>query len=406
MARCFIFLILLFPACAPTTEVDSPMEPDGTFGADVAFLREYTDAIVLSKGDAAIAVTPGMQGRVMTSTASGDSGSSFGWINYDLIRSGEKQPHINAYGGEERFWLGPEGGQFSIYFEPDDPFDLEHWQVPAAIDTEPFDLVSQEASAARFHREMHLMNYAETHLNIAVDREVRLLDRDEVASLIGIGPDPQLSFVAYQSRNEITNIGDEPWTIDSGTVSIWILGMYNPSPATTVVIPFVEGPVESLGPVVNDAYFGEVPEDRLVIRPGVLFFKGDGKYRSKIGLSRERATPVLGSYDAEGGVLTIVHYNKPTERRLYVNSMWEIQETPFSGDVVNSYNDGPPEPGAPPLGPFYELESSSPAALLDPEESLVHQHTTMHFTGAEQHLNELAGAVLGVGLADIVDALP
>src|SRR5436309_3173320 len=73
--------------------------------------------------DARIVVCPELQGRVMTSTATGMGGLSFGWINRDLISSGGKRPHINAYGGEDRFWLGPEGGQFSIFFAKGDPQD-------------------------------------------------------------------------------------------------------------------------------------------------------------------------------------------------------------------------------------------------------------------------------------------
>ena len=42
----------------------------------------------------------------------------------DIIASGKTQPHINVYGGEDRFWLGPEGGQFSIFFAKDAKFDL------------------------------------------------------------------------------------------------------------------------------------------------------------------------------------------------------------------------------------------------------------------------------------------
>ncbi|NIY45616.1 MAG: hypothetical protein GWN22_18560, partial [Gemmatimonadetes bacterium] len=85
-----------------------------------------------------------------------------------------------------------------------------------------------------------------------------------------------------------------------------------------------------------------------------------------------RATPVCGSYDAAARLLTIVQYNQPAGATDYVNSMWELQDEPFGGDVVNSYNDGPPEPGAEPLGPFYELETSSPAAALAPGESITH----------------------------------
>ena len=81
----------------------------------------------------------------MTSTAGGDAGLSFGWINRELIASGKLQPHINVFGGEDRFWLGPEGGQFSIFFAKGAKFELADWFTPAAIDTLPFQVVSQSA---------------------------------------------------------------------------------------------------------------------------------------------------------------------------------------------------------------------------------------------------------------------
>jgi hypothetical protein len=114
---------------------------------------------------------------------------------------------------------------------------------------------------------------------------------------------------------------------------------------------------------------------------------------------------VLGSYDAGSQVLTIVTYTKPEGATDYVNSMWELQEAPFAGDVINSYNDGPPEPGAKPLGPFYELETSSPAAALDPSKSLTHEHRTFHFQGTETDLDKIAQKLLGVSLAKIKSAL-
>ena len=83
-------------------------------------------------GKAKVALVPAWQGRVMTSTMGGDTGPSFGWINRELIASGKILPHMNAFGGEDRFWLGPEGGQFSIFFAKGVPFDLEHWFTPAS----------------------------------------------------------------------------------------------------------------------------------------------------------------------------------------------------------------------------------------------------------------------------------
>ena len=99
-----------------------------------------------------------------------------------------------------------------------------------------------------------------------------------------------MSLVAYESDNKITNTGKDAWKKETGLLSIWILGMFNPSPETTIVVPFKPGPESELGPAVNDAYFGKVPADRLVVRDkeGVLFFSGDGKHRSKIGISPAR----------------------------------------------------------------------------------------------------------------------
>ena len=368
-----------------------------TFGDALAFLREHNDVILLAAGDAQIAVVAEYQGRVMTSTSGGPGGPSYGWLNREAIASGERQPHINVFGGEDRFWLGPEGGQFSIFFEADDPFDLEHWQTPEPIDWGAWEVVEHDSSYAQFGKSIELVNYSGTTLKLDAERTVRLLD--DVVRRLGLEPLELTSIVAFESQNTITNTGDAAWEKDTGLLSIWILGMFNPSPQTTIVIPFVD---DADGPIVNDAYFGKVPADRLRIEDAdvdsVLFFRGDGEYRSKIGVSRQRAKPIVGSYDSEGGVLTLVHYSLLEGSTDYVNSMWEIQDEPFAGDVVNSYNDGPPEPGAEPLGPFYELETSSAAAELAPGESLTHVHQTFHFHGPESELDAIARATLGVSL--------
>jgi hypothetical protein len=81
--------------------------------------------------------------------------------------------------------------------------------------------------------------------------------------------------------------------------------------------------------------------------------------------------------------------------------MWELQDRPFAGDVVNSYNDGPPAPGARPLGPFYELETSSPAALLAPGESISHVHRTFHLTGPREELDRISRRVLEVSIESV-----
>jgi hypothetical protein len=157
--------------------------------------------------------------------------------------------------------------------------------------------------------------------------------------------------------------------------------------------------------VVNDAYFGEVPADRLRVAEHVVYFRGDGAARGKIGLGPARAQPTLGAWDAEQNVLTLVQYTEAeTDDAVYVSSLWDPTVPPYEGDVVNSYNDGPPTPGAPPLGPFYELESSSPGAELSPGESLRHDHETIHLTGPRDALDLVAETHLGVRLHAIEDA--
>jgi hypothetical protein len=397
-----ILALILMAACGGGEPPISEAPPEGTsavmktYGDDLAFLEEHQDVIELSdpSGKARVLVVAEYQGRVMTSTSGGTAGPSFGWLNRDAIAASERKPHINAFGGEDRFWLGPEGGQYSIFFAQGDPFDLEHWQTPEPIDWGAWQVVARSASDVRFEKTMELVNYAGTKLSLKASRVIRLVDP----------PASPAESVAFESQNTITNTGDDAWTKETGLLSVWILGMFNPSASTTVVIPFVAGPEEELGPIVNDAYFGKVPADRLAVGEGVLYFRGDGEHRSKIGIPRKRALPVMGSYDAEGRVLTLVEYTLSADAADYVNSMWEITDAPYGGDVVNSYNDGPPAPGAPPLGPFYELESSSPAAELSPGESLTHVHRTLHLRGAEAELDAVAKKTLGVSIADIVAA--
>jgi len=377
-----------------------------TFQEDVDFLKRHTEVLVLKDASqqAQVAVVPDYQGRIMTTTARGPGGRSHGWVNRELIASGEFEPHINVFGGEDRFWLGPEGGQYSIFFAPKVPFDLEHWYTPAPIDTEAFRVAGFNSAHARFFRDLTLTNYSGTVLKVHVEREVRLIDPKPTLEMLGASLPSTVPVVGVESVNEISNTGDQAWTKDTGLLSIWILGMFNASDQSTVVVPFVPGPETALGSAVNDTYFGKVPADRLVVHDGVLFFRGDANYRSKIGISPRRARPLIGSYDAENEVLTLVQYTLPPAAADYVNSMWELQDKPFSGDTVNSYNDGPSGPGAKQMGRFYELESSSPALALKPNETAIHVHRTLHLEGTPADLDPIARQCLGVSLEQIKNA--
>ncbi len=386
---------------------------DPTYQEDVAFLRKHTPIIELSSGSASVAIAPAYQGRVMTSTASAADGPGFGWINPEVIASGIKPEaeradlakHIHVFGGEERLWFGPEGGPFALFFPPKVPQTFANWKTPAAIDTEAFEVVGQPTpTSATFAKSIQLPNRAGTTFSVEIKRTVSLTPQDPLMQLCGV------KAVSYTTANSVKNAGDKPWTRETGAPSIWLLGMFKPTPGTTIVIPFVDGDEDKLGPRANTEYFGKIPDTRIRFIDSAIFFKGDGTERGKLGITPKRSKGIAGSWQKDSVTLTLVRI-EPSESTAssqwpFVDSQWKEDVDPFGGDVINSYNDGPPEPGAKPLGPFYELETSSPALFLKPGESHTHTQTTVHLTGPRASLDAIARHNLGVGLDAIEKSLP
>lgn len=399
-------LISVILSCNSNKQSNTNMKTNdtsaGTYGYDLAFLNKFKETVVLSDSQekAQLVIIPGWQARVMTSTANGTGGFSYGWINYKLIKSGVKTEHINAYGGEERLWLGPEGGQFSIYFAKGVKQEFSNWFVPGELDTVGFEVVSTDKTHARFTKQFSLTNYSGTKLDIGIDRTIELLTNSAIDSILGFTLPDSVDRIAYQSDNVLINRGQKSWTRESGMLSVWMLSMLNPSPEVTIFIPYREEGLNQQAKIVNDDYFGKVPADRLTIDKGVIYFKVDGKYRSKIGIPPQRAMSFSGSYDAQHKALTLLWCDIPMGRTDYVNSKWELQKEPFSGDAINAYNDGPVEDGTQ-MGPFYELESSSPAANLKPGEKLLHRQRIFHFEGDEAQLSLITDKIFGISLTGI-----
>src|SRR5688572_30069662 len=79
-----------------------------TMADDLAFLRAHGPIETLSApGGGQIVLSGRYQGRVMTSAVSPD-GLSLGWVNRTFISAGKTGTAFDNYGGEDRFWLGPE----------------------------------------------------------------------------------------------------------------------------------------------------------------------------------------------------------------------------------------------------------------------------------------------------------
>jgi hypothetical protein len=393
--RYFYFLIVLFLFVSCNKETNQK----GTFGYDLEFLKQHHPDLILLKdlnGSAQVIVLPAYQGRVMTSTSDGEKGLSYGWINHDLIATGAFSEHFTALGGEERFWLGPEGGQFSLFFKKGSDFTFNNWYVPKAIDSEAFNLIFSTNTEAKFEKTMQIENYSGTRFDLKINRTISLLDQKTIGQLLGIELSSAIRSVGFQSENVLTNIGSKGWEKQSGLLSMWILSMLQSNDQTNVVMPYKKGDSLSLGKIVTDDYFGKLTSDRLKIGDGYLLFKADAKQRSKIGVSPKRALPIAGSYDAKNKVLTIAQFSLPDGLTDYVNSAWKLQDNPFEGDAVNAYTDGPIDGKQ--MGKFYELESSSPALSLAPMKNAKHIHRTIHLSGSTVKLNEISKKLFGLEL--------
>ncbi|MGB4017454.1 DUF6786 family protein, partial [Petrimonas mucosa] len=318
----------------------------GTFGYDLNYLSKKDSLIVLKSDDekAQVIVSAKYQAKVFTSTVNGKEGNSLGFVNYRFFDAGIVDEHMNGFGGENRFWLGPEGGQYSIFFEPGKEQVYDNWHTPKGIDIEAWEIREATTKSATLAKEMTLQNYRGNNLQIAVERTISLVTNSEIATSLNITIPQNVQAVAYATQNRITNQNDYEWTPETGTVCIWMLDMFIPSDSAVTIIPYRTGDESSLGKVVTSDYFGEIPSDRLIDGNGVIYFKTDGKARGKLGMNAKRTLNIAGNYDPISKRLTVVTFDTDP-KATYLNQEWNPDKDPLTGDALNAYNDGPLEDG-------------------------------------------------------------
>jgi hypothetical protein len=399
-------LIALSPGIQAADEKGAGMT---TYGEVKEFLAEHTKVLELTNARGArVAVAPDYQGRVMTSTCGGLEGPSFGFINVKQVESGKIDKHFTNYGAEDRMWLSPEGGQFSLWFKPGVPQTLKDWYTPPALNEGSWKVVSKpDDPFIRMMVPMKLGNASGTEFTLTALRAVRLMTDDNLRDCFGAAAQKMLApgakLVAYETVNEIVNQGS-PMTKEKGLVSIWILGMMNAGPETIVIVPYKPGSEAELGHVVKSDYFGEVPPGRVKVTPEAVLFRADAGCRSKIGVPQARAKNTLGSIDFQHHVLTLVNFNMPPDptNAIYLDNAWVLpQKNPFKGDVVNSYTDGPQGFHL----NFYEIESLSPAKELKTGQRITHISRTLHIQADLPVLEGLAKEILGVDLNKVRDEM-
>ena len=82
--KLLVGIVIILISCGGKKEVNM-----GSYAYDAQFLKdngvEFIE-LVSSDGNSKVMIVPVWQGRVMTTSASGDDGDSYGWINYRFIQ--------------------------------------------------------------------------------------------------------------------------------------------------------------------------------------------------------------------------------------------------------------------------------------------------------------------------------
>jgi len=342
-----------------------------------------------------IAISPEIQGKVLTTTYGGLRGESNGWINEEAIKGNELD--IAEIGGEERLWFGPLGSQHSFYFQQLKPFNGGNWLVPPSLSTEPYHLKKFVSKEVLLSKQITLTNFIGTEFNFEVLRKIRLLEQEDVENNLNIKIKNGLSYVAYESINSIQNKDDKPWKKETGLVSVWNLNMFKGSDETVVIIPLINE--VSMDKIYK--YLGPLDQSRIQLKQNSLLFKADGKYRSKIGVPHEMAPKIYGSYSKDKERLTIVQYRKTIETD-YSNSDISIQDNPYEGEIIPIYNDGRMDYSPTNKTSFFELETTSASVELWPGKYVTHYHRVYHFSANETMLNAISEKLLGIRLKECV----
>lgn len=379
-------VVLLLVACQNQVESNTNITYEkGTFGYELEKLQAIEGLEVLEDGDAMIAISGPFQARILTSSAKGKAGKSYGWVNLGMIEKGEHDSTMAYLGGESRMWFAPEWGPNALFFPKGIEQSNATMRAPFDLNNKKFKEVSRTDNSLSVEGKMQIKNNNDYTFNLAIQRTVELLPRAAIEANLGITLPNEMASVGFSATTIVENIGEEQFKQENGLIAIWELGCMLTSPDTRVIIPLSQ---------VTDSvteYFTPIA-DRVKIENEVVYYKTDALGINKIGIPPQYAKNVMGSYSPSNQLLHIATFSFEQDS-FYVNSV-PNNESPYQGDVINIFNGNPEIP-------FYEFESSSSAKELKLNEKMRHQQSTYHFEGSEATLNKIAQAVLGVSLEEI-----
>ncbi len=370
-----------------------------SFNNDKVLLETQFTPVVLENLQGKLIVLPELQGRAMVGTfkvAKEDPfhDKSLGWINRRYLQNKHTDPGA-AVGGSTRLWFGSEKGPYAIFFAPGKPQTVPNIRVPDAISMDEYKVVRRSASSVHMQATADILNYSKFVFEVDIQRSISLINEGDLLKALSISSLDTVNAFAYEAHTKIKNVGSADWTAKTGMLSIWDLSAFDPSDNNTVVMPIRGSLTEPT------AYFNENSTSHYRIMDDIVYYRANAKYMNKIGIPIENTKPVLGSYDSENNLLTIITFSFNPADKYYNNAVWfEDGYEAHKGEAINVFNDGSVD-GKPPFGPFYELETSSSARPLKAGETHSHTHKVFHVTGERHTLNQISENLFGVDLATI-----
>ncbi len=248
----------------------------------------------------------------------------------------------------------------------------------------------------RLKRDIQGVNNAGQKIDLQVSRCVNLLNHAGIDANFGdimarVLAQEDLSYVAFATTSSVTNISEGPTESDdapSVSVTACLRSMFNANPYSVAVLPFRQGSEEE--PPIHVEYFGNAPHGRFRHVPGAALLRADGKLRFQIGVSSDRAQPLVGAVDFREGILTLIAFDMPEK------ADWAAVEMSYDGDVVRAYNYGVTQPNEVMPGSFYGFDINTPVITLAGGDVLMHDQCTLHVNADKETLSLLARELLGI----------
>ena len=379
-------------------------------------LEETGSEPVVLKGEdkkKTVVVTPKLVGRVMCMSFDSEDGQATGFVNEKQLRKGcstsgfaarsGPEDGWNDFGGAERIWFAPEGGEYGFFFDPGVEHNMYNYRMSYPLHAVPYKVVDQpsDEKSVTFSALIQLVNYRGSKISLEVTRKITVLESCPFA--VGLGG--SLDVVGFRSQTWAKNVGLTALNKHTTPLSLWTAGIFNSGKQVIVLLPCRKGPVSELGEPVIKEYFRYVSnlpmDDRTLashwwVSDGCVLIKANGKVQLKLEMQKRRSLGRLASIDLEDYTMTIVDFKLYPELDYAASYFLPYDGDLLDGGAMSSFmNVGDRKSRETAI---YELEFCSPILELQRNETFCHVSDTYQLRGDKASMASICDRFFNVDL--------